>query len=141
MQAGCEIKFRGKCIADGELNGKWAYGDLLQKNGKTFIAPHANSVSVSGHIGKMLIMHEVTPESVGQFTGLRDKNGNEIYEGDAVLLKDCGDIFDHIVKWIPEEARFKKEVPSIFFSCLKKRAAKKPPIYIGKLIARTSNNC
>lgn len=68
--------------------------------------------------------------AVMQFTGLRDSTkwdqltedersewtrkgnlpsewrGKEIYEGDVVRLEDCGDIFDHVVKWIPEECRF-----------------------------------
>ncbi|MGO0058629.1 YopX family protein [Brevibacillus fluminis] len=110
MQAGREIKFRGKCIADGELNGKWVYGDLIQKNGKAYIAPHGNSVTVIGHIGKMLVMHEVNPNSIGQFSGLSDRSGREIYEADIVKFRHSSEpeynLEATVVEWVPQWCRF-----------------------------------
>lgn len=110
-----EIIFRGKRVD----NGEWNYGDLLnwydtENNNKhnPCIIPIECSVK-----GKSIRDFVVIPETIGQYTGLTDKNGKKIFEGD-------------IIKYIDEETTYTVMFDPTGYWCLDGNGARNSEMLI-----------
>lgn len=123
MEMKRDILFRGKIRA----KNKWVFGDFLH-------LPIENAIlSDKGYA-------IIEPETVGQFTGLIDKNGKKIFEGDIInyeyeTFNKQKILVKYVIQYNADEARFRAELTNdgIMYDLLAFRETQKRAEVIGNI--------
>lgn len=115
------IKFKGK-----RLDGKgWVCGYFYEENGNIYIIENRQKESMLNRN----ITYQVDPSTVCQFTGMKDKTGNDVWEGDLVResyeLLDIDNLYEVI--YIEEDGAFA-------FKCINKADNYEPYINVADTV-------